>query len=99
VPVGVPIRVFGHGARLDVEWHPEPLEIGAELCDVVAVHEVVGVRVQQMHGGAGEHEGDVVLAGHDTDADAHGLEGAARRARILADEDHDRLVGHDRALS
>jgi len=96
----VPPGLRGHGRGVDVEGDVEPLEIGAELVDVVPVHEVVGVVVQQVDRRAREHDGDIVFAGDDAHRDAHGLEGPARRARVARDEDEDRLlVGHPRTLS
>jgi len=99
VALGVPVRVGGHGGGLDVERDAQPLEVGAELRDVVAVHEVICVAVEQVDGRPRQHERHLVLPGHDADADSHGLERAAGCAPVLGDEDEDRLVGHDHPLS
>ena len=65
----------------------EPAQGGAELLDVVAVHELVGVGVEEVCGRPQQHERDLVLAGDDADADAHRLERPSRDARIGADDD------------
>ena len=83
------------GAGLDVEDDAELLERGAELGDVVAVHEIVGVRVEQVGGGPAEHHRHLVLARHHAERDAHGLVGAVGHARILRDHhEHGLAVGH-----
>ena len=100
VAVGVPVGISGDGFGVDVERHAEPLQVVAELGDVVAVDQIVRVGVQEMDARAGEHERHGVLAGHDADTDAHGLEGAPGTARIGGDEDENGLLAHGRrALS
>jgi hypothetical protein len=95
-PAGVvPVRIGRDGVVLDVERNAEVLEVLAELRDVVAVHQIVGVGVEQVDGGSAEHERDVVFAREDADPDAHGLERPMRRSRIGRDHHQDGLlVGH-----
>ena len=90
----------GRQRALHLERDAQLLEGSAELGDVVAVDQVVGVGVEQMDGRPSQHERHVVLAGHHAHADAHGLERAARRSGIDADEHEDGLrVGHGRRVS
>jgi hypothetical protein len=95
VALGIPARIAGHGVGLDVEGHAERLEVGTEPRGVVAVHELVGVLGQELDGRTPQHEDDLVLAGDDAQADAHGLVGPVGDARILGDHDDDgSVVGH-----
>ena len=93
--IGVPVRIGGNRRALDVERDVELLQVGPELRDVVAVDQVVGVRVEQVDRRPGEDERDLVFAGDHAQPDAHRLVGAMRGARILRDDEDDRLgVGH-----
>ena len=91
--VGVPGGIRGRCARFHEEGNAELLQRGAELGDVVAVHEVVGVLVEQVDRGAGEDDVHGGLAGHDTQRDAHGLVGAVGDARILRDQHEHGVAG------
>jgi hypothetical protein len=83
-----------------VERHAEPLEVVAELGDVVAVDQVVGVGVEQVDGGPAQHERHLVLAGDHADADPHRLERAVRGPRVGRDQHEDGLlVGHGGGIS
>ena len=95
MPVGVPAGLGRERRRLDVEGDAELLEGGAELGDVVAVHQVVRVLVQQVDGGAGQHDAHGILARDHAERDAHGLVGAVGDTRVFGDDDEDGLpVGH-----
>ena len=63
--------------------------------DWSAVDQVIGVRVEQVDRRPGEDERDLVFAGDHAEPDAHRLVGAMRGARILRDDEDDRLgIGH-----
>ena len=75
-----------------MEGNAELLEGGAELGDVVAVHQIVGVLVEKVHGGAGEHDAHGILARHHAQGDAHGFVGSVGDARVLGDDDENGLA-------
>ena len=83
-PIGVPVRRRS-GSRSVSTWNgdAELLERRPEPGDVVAVHQVVGVGVEQMDAPAPTSTiVTVVLARHHAEGDAHGLVRAVRDARI-----------------
>ena len=81
-----------------MEHDPQFLERGAVLGDVITVHQLVGVLVEQVDGGAREHDVHIVLAGDDAERDAQRLVGPVGDARVFGDDDDGRLaVGHGRS--
>ena len=90
--LGVPPRLGGQRGGLDVEGNAELLEGSAELGDIVAVHQIVGVLVQEVDRGTGEHDAHGILARHHPERDAHGLVRPVGDARILGDDDENGLA-------
>jgi len=75
------------------------LRLARKLRDVVAIPRSSVSPSSRVDGRPTSTKVTSFSAGHDADADAHGLEGAAGRARVLGDEDEDRLVATERGDS
>ena len=92
--VRIPACIGGDRGRLDVEGDAELPQRRADLGDVVAVDELVGVLVEEVRARAGEHDADLVLSRHHPEGDAHRLVGAVGGAGVFRDEDEHRLSRH-----
>ena len=76
-----------------MERDAELFERGAELGDVVAVHEVVGLLVEKVDSGAGQHDVEGGFARDDAERDTHGLVRAMGDTGIFGDQDEGGLPG------